>query len=199
VGTTANAANDPAPERELAELRAEVSGLRRALESRGLIERAKGILMYRHGWTADEAFQYLVRLSQHTNIRLAELAERITAEAASARGAATDDAWAYRLLDLFTQPAMMLRPLPGRHEPVADFRVEYANPATLHTAGRSSGDIVGRRLSRLYPPPMATDMLATCVRALQPAAAARPASAARSSRLRLRAMPLQNKVLLTWQ
>jgi PAS domain-containing protein len=178
---------------EIAELRAEVTGLRQALESRGLIERAKGVLMHRHGWTADEAFQYLVRLSQHTNVRLAELAGRVVDEVASARGIASgDEAWAHRLLDLLTDPAMLLRPLPGRGDPAADFRIEYANPAIVASAGRPVGDIVGRRLSLLYPPPVSARLHAACRHALQPQPAARPTTG------RLRALPLLNKILLTW-
>jgi hypothetical protein len=186
-------AGPPIAADELAELRAEVTGLRRALESRGLIERAKGVLMHRHGWTADEAFGYLVQLSQHTNVRLAELANRVLDEAASARGVAPgDEAWAYRLLDLLLHPALLLRPLPGQRDPAVDFRVEYASPATIDGEGRPAARIVGRRLSRLYPPPVGADMLAACRRALTAPHPSRPAPGP------LRAMPLLDKVLLTW-
>jgi hypothetical protein len=183
---------------ELEQLRAEVSGLRRALESRGLIERAKGVLMHRHGWTADDAFQYLARLSQHTNVRLAELADRVVAEA-SARGlSASDEACTYRLLDLLTHPAMMLRPLPGRDRPVVDFRVEYANPATVDSAGRRAGEIVGRRVSKLYPPAVASDILRICQRALEADRPAERPGGDGAGPSRLTAVPLLNRVLLTW-
>jgi PAS domain-containing protein len=202
VRTTANTERVGAPTaggelEELEELRAEVTGLRRALESRGLIEQAKGVLMHRHGWPADEAFQYLVRLSQHTNVRLAELAGQVVDEAASARGIAPGaEAWAYRLLDLLTHPAMLLQPLPGQGDPAADFRVEYANPATVDSAGRTAGQIIGRRLSRLYPPPVGNRMHAACRRALQSPRQVPPHS--RPPAGQLRAVPLLNKVLLTW-
>ncbi|MBY6709108.1 MULTISPECIES: GAF and ANTAR domain-containing protein [unclassified Rhodococcus (in: high G+C Gram-positive bacteria)] len=55
-------------------LRAEVQGLRDALEHRGPIEQAKGILMAVHGVTADEAFRVPVERSQVVNrkVRVAD-------------------------------------------------------------------------------------------------------------------------------
>ncbi|WP_195911352.1 SpoIIE family protein phosphatase [Streptomyces kaniharaensis] len=55
-------------------LRAEAEGLRRAMRTRGVIEQAKGMLTERLGCTPDEAFGHLVRLSQDTNRRLADIA-----------------------------------------------------------------------------------------------------------------------------
>jgi len=57
----------------LAELQLEVEHLRRALASRDLIGQAKGILMERFKITADEAFALLVQVSQHDNVRVADL------------------------------------------------------------------------------------------------------------------------------
>jgi transcriptional regulator with GAF, ATPase, and Fis domain len=51
--------------------------LRRALSNRDLIGQAKGILMERHRLTADQAFTVLVRASQHTNLKLPEIARRL--------------------------------------------------------------------------------------------------------------------------
>jgi GAF domain-containing protein len=48
--------------------------LRLAMESRAVIEQAKGVLMARHGCTADEAFAMLVTESQRTNRKLRTLA-----------------------------------------------------------------------------------------------------------------------------
>lgn len=45
-----------------------------ALGSRDVIGQAKGILMERHGVTADAAFSVLSRVSQAENIKLAEVA-----------------------------------------------------------------------------------------------------------------------------
>ncbi|WP_436789515.1 SpoIIE family protein phosphatase [Yinghuangia sp. YIM S10712] len=63
-------------------LRAEVDGLRRAMRSRGVIEQAKGLLMGRLSCTADEAFSHLAQLSQHTNMKLVEVAAGLLGVAA---------------------------------------------------------------------------------------------------------------------
>lgn len=55
--------------------------LERALESRGIIDQAKGILMARRRCTADDAFQALVELSQQTNRKLRDVAEQLVAGA----------------------------------------------------------------------------------------------------------------------
>ncbi|MFI9011144.1 GAF and ANTAR domain-containing protein [Actinosynnema sp. NPDC053489] len=49
-----------------------------AVLTRDLIGQAKGILMERHKLTADQAFAVLVRASQQGNLKLRELAERLT-------------------------------------------------------------------------------------------------------------------------
>ena len=51
------------------------ANLRAALESRGVIDQAKGILMARHKLTADQAFQILVRMSMKTNHKLRTVAD----------------------------------------------------------------------------------------------------------------------------
>ncbi|MEU8132687.1 SpoIIE family protein phosphatase [Streptodolium elevatio] len=63
-------------------LRAEVDGLRRAMRSRAVIEQAKGLLMARMSCSADEAFGHLAQLSQHTNMKLAEVAAGLLGVAA---------------------------------------------------------------------------------------------------------------------
>jgi GAF domain-containing protein len=55
--------------------------LERALETRGIIERAKGILMARTGSDADQAFESLRRASQRTNRKVFDLAQDIVASA----------------------------------------------------------------------------------------------------------------------
>lgn len=52
-------------------------GLSRALETRGVIERAKGMLMAREDIDADAAFDLLRRASQRENVKLHEVAARI--------------------------------------------------------------------------------------------------------------------------
>lgn len=49
-----------------------------AVLTRDLIGQAKGILMERHGLSADQAFTVLVRVSQHTNLKLRDIAEQLT-------------------------------------------------------------------------------------------------------------------------
>ena len=57
--------------RELAE------NLQRALESRAVIDQAKGILMERHKLTADQAFQLLAHVSMRANIKVRTVAEHL--------------------------------------------------------------------------------------------------------------------------
>ena len=52
----------------------EIEQLREALSSRAVIDQAKGIVMARTGVTADEAFRSLVKMSNDTNVRVAEVA-----------------------------------------------------------------------------------------------------------------------------
>jgi GAF domain-containing protein len=49
--------------------------LQTALESRAVIDQAKGILMERHKLTADQAFQLLARVSMTTNRKLRDIAD----------------------------------------------------------------------------------------------------------------------------
>jgi hypothetical protein len=67
-----------------------VAALERGLASRDLIGQAKGALMARHGLDATAAFEQLVRISQETNTRLAEVAARLVDEVVSAPTTALD-------------------------------------------------------------------------------------------------------------
>ncbi|MEV0181736.1 ANTAR domain-containing protein [Streptomyces sp. NPDC050625] len=58
-------------------LRAEVVQLRRAMQTRPLIDQATGILMATFSLTAEDAWDVLVALSQNTNTKLAEVAEKL--------------------------------------------------------------------------------------------------------------------------
>jgi two-component system, response regulator PdtaR len=73
---------------ELVELRAESDSLREALESRKLIERAKGLLMERDGLSEAEAFARLRGASQSTGKPMRELAEAVVAAFSPAPGGA---------------------------------------------------------------------------------------------------------------
>ena len=62
---------------EFQSLHKEVDDLREALETRKVVERAKGILMRRLDLTEEEAFRRLQRRSQNENKKLGEIAEAI--------------------------------------------------------------------------------------------------------------------------
>jgi AmiR/NasT family two-component response regulator len=63
--------------KEFQSLHHEVDDLRDALETRKLVERAKGILMRRLNLTEEEAFRRMQRRSQNENKKLGEIAEAI--------------------------------------------------------------------------------------------------------------------------
>jgi ABC-type transporter Mla MlaB component len=55
--------------------------LKQALESRAVIDQAKGILMARDGMSADEAFATLLRASQSGNVKVRDIAQRLVLSA----------------------------------------------------------------------------------------------------------------------
>jgi GAF domain-containing protein len=59
----------------------ETEHLRQAMDSRAVIEQAKGIIIAREGCTPDDAFALLARMSQHTHVKLRDVAARIVASA----------------------------------------------------------------------------------------------------------------------
>jgi hypothetical protein len=61
-------------EEELSALRREVDQLREGIVSRGIIERAKGILMQRQGLTESESFDLLSEISQRYRRKLRDVA-----------------------------------------------------------------------------------------------------------------------------
>ncbi len=63
--------------KEFQALHHEVDDLRGALETRKLVERAKGILMRRLNLTEEEAFRRMQRRSQNENKKLGEIADAI--------------------------------------------------------------------------------------------------------------------------
>jgi hypothetical protein len=70
---------------EVEVLAEEVVDLRRALGSRATIEQAKGIVMADRRCSPDEAFAVLARLSQDTNVRLADVALALVYQAQASR------------------------------------------------------------------------------------------------------------------
>ena len=63
--------------RRYVEARTAADNLRRALESRGVIDQAIGVLRVTRGLNPEEAFQLLARESQHTNTKLRDIATRV--------------------------------------------------------------------------------------------------------------------------
>jgi GAF domain-containing protein len=59
--------------------------LQEALESRAVIEQAKGVLMARQGCDPDEAFDLLRRLSQSSNRKLRQIAAEVVAHTVASR------------------------------------------------------------------------------------------------------------------
>ena len=55
----------------------EAEALQRAMQSRAVIEQAKGVLMAERRCSAEEAFDILVRLSQETNVKLRDVASAV--------------------------------------------------------------------------------------------------------------------------
>ena len=57
----------------------DVLNMRRAMDSRAVIEQAKGILMERYKVTSDQAFTLLTHASQRANVKLRDVAEELAA------------------------------------------------------------------------------------------------------------------------
>jgi hypothetical protein len=76
---TANGANGAASRaaREIAVLRRENDRLRAAIESRAVIEQAKGALILRYGLDDGAAFAVLSRWSQNSNVKLHTIADTL--------------------------------------------------------------------------------------------------------------------------
>jgi hypothetical protein len=73
--------------REVVELRTLERQLRGALESRAVIEQAKGIIMAQVGCGPDEAFAMLSQASQTRNVKLRAVAAQLVSEVSAARPA----------------------------------------------------------------------------------------------------------------
>ena len=71
--TTFNRRDTALPE-TLEDCHTQLTQLRAAMQSRSVIDQAKGVLIARHGCTADEAFVMLSEASQRANRKLRDLA-----------------------------------------------------------------------------------------------------------------------------
>ncbi|GIH68300.1 transcriptional regulator [Sphaerimonospora thailandensis] len=67
---------------EITALEKEVSTLSGRLETRKLVDRAKGLLMAQHGWTEPQAFRWIQKASMDRRIGMRQVAQIVIAEAA---------------------------------------------------------------------------------------------------------------------
>ncbi|MBO3745359.1 response regulator [Streptosporangiaceae bacterium NEAU-GS5] len=74
---------------EIVTLEKEVTTLSERLETRKLVERAKGLLMARHGWTEPQAFRWIQKASMDQRLSMRQVAQIVVAEATS--GEASDN------------------------------------------------------------------------------------------------------------
>jgi AmiR/NasT family two-component response regulator len=63
----------------------ELEHMRKAMESRAVIEQAKGIAMERYGLAAETAWSWLVRTSQDSNKKLREVARELVESSSRSR------------------------------------------------------------------------------------------------------------------
>lgn len=63
--------------REHQHLRSELARARSSLAERKLVDRAKGLLMERRGWSEDEAYRALRQMAMNRNMRLVEVARSV--------------------------------------------------------------------------------------------------------------------------
>jgi ANTAR domain-containing protein len=82
VAVTTHEPSPPPPDEELAMARREIAELKTALETRGQIGVALGMVMLRYGVGRERAFEYLSRRSQDTNTKLREVARLVIEELA---------------------------------------------------------------------------------------------------------------------
>jgi ANTAR domain len=73
--------HDAIKREELEALEREVNGLKTALGTRTIIGKAIGVIIEREGVNETEAFEMLKTMSQHTNVRLRDVAARLAEKA----------------------------------------------------------------------------------------------------------------------
>lgn len=76
---------------ELSALESEVADLTERLETRKVVERAKGILMTKYGLTEPQAFRWIQRTAMDYRMTMREIATRIIAESAGDTGGGTGE------------------------------------------------------------------------------------------------------------
>ncbi|MBB2912930.1 response regulator NasT [Streptosporangium becharense] len=71
---------------EIAALEREVGTLSERLETRKLVERAKGLLMERHGWSEPQAFRWIQKASMDRRLSMRQVAQIVVSDAPAASG-----------------------------------------------------------------------------------------------------------------
>ncbi|MBB5629383.1 ANTAR domain-containing response regulator [Sphaerisporangium krabiense] len=66
---------------EIIALEKEVSTLGERLETRKLVERAKGLLMAQHGWTEPQAFRWIQKASMDRRLSMRQVAQAVVTDA----------------------------------------------------------------------------------------------------------------------
>jgi AmiR/NasT family two-component response regulator len=72
---------DGLPQEEAVELLREKEQLEHAMESRPVIDMARGVLMAGFACQPEEAWEILVTVSQHANVKLRDVADAVTSAA----------------------------------------------------------------------------------------------------------------------
>jgi AmiR/NasT family two-component response regulator len=67
---------------EISALEREVTTLGERLETRKLVERAKGLLMAEHGWTEPQAFRWIQKASMDRRLSMRQVAQAVVSDAA---------------------------------------------------------------------------------------------------------------------
>ncbi|GAA2847278.1 response regulator [Streptosporangium fragile] len=69
---------------EIAALEREVGTLSERLETRKLVERAKGLLMERHGWSEPQAFRWIQKASMDRRLSMRQVAQIVVSDTPAA-------------------------------------------------------------------------------------------------------------------
>nr|WP_144298567.1 SpoIIE family protein phosphatase [Streptomyces sp. TLI_235] len=161
------------------------------------------------GWDEEyrpdpEAERYLAAVSA---LCAAELL-RVVAGTGPGRAAPVAEPWFRAVLDALLDPVLILGAVREPDGTAVDLRVEHANAATVDLAGRTAEDMVGRRLTALYPGMVASG---TFGRLLEVAGTGVPyegeaerfeevvGGAVRASAMTLHATPFLDGVLVSWR
>ncbi|MFB9889802.1 ANTAR domain-containing response regulator [Planobispora takensis] len=72
---------------EIAALEREVGSLSERLETRKLVERAKGLLMAEHGWSEPQAFRWIQKASMDRRLSMRQVAQIVVGEASGTKEA----------------------------------------------------------------------------------------------------------------